>query len=73
MALRIDIEVDLTVRKVVEALLNSSNEVDAFSRSLDRSYTLDGPLIAPECPRDLTPNNLDWRLYEHLLRNLPQH
>ncbi len=31
MALRIDIEVDLTVRKVVEALLNSSNEVDAFS------------------------------------------
>jgi hypothetical protein len=34
MALRIDIEVDLIVRKVVEALLNSSNE--------DRRCTLDG-------------------------------
>jgi hypothetical protein len=37
MAFRIDIEVDLTVRKVVESLLNSSNQVDAFQglRSAD--------------------------------------
>jgi hypothetical protein len=50
MAPRIDIEVDLTVRRVVEALLNSSTEVDAFSRFPDRGCALDGPLIAAEYP-----------------------
>jgi hypothetical protein len=50
MAFRIDIEVDLTVRKVVEALLNSLNQVDAFSRSPERRCALDGPLIAAEFP-----------------------
>lgn len=50
MALKIDIEVDLIVRKVVEALLNSSNEdgrcsIDSHRSVTRRAYQGSGTLL----------------------------